>query len=192
MPANAPANIGYAAAERHFSQARLNPELLMIEANHDLRNPTDMILLERVAKAVFHTDGIAEVQSITRPLGTPLDHTSIPFQISAGNSGQIENLPFQQARAADLLNQVNVIDKSIDVLRQQYALQQQSSALTDEQAQAFHTRSPRPRTCATRLPTSTTSSGPCAATSTGRDTVSTSRPAPRCGRSSTRSTASTC
>jgi RND superfamily putative drug exporter len=137
MPAKAPANIGYAAAERHFSQARLNPELLMIEANHDLRNPTDMILLERIAKSVFHTDGIAEVQSITRPLGTPLDHSSIPFQISAGNSGQIQNLPFQQARAADLLNQVSVIDKSIDVLRQQYALQQQSSALTDEQAQAF-------------------------------------------------------
>jgi putative drug exporter of the RND superfamily len=137
MPASAPANIGYAAAERHFSQARLNPELLMIEADHDMRNPTDMILLERVAKAVFHTDGIAQVQSITRPLGTPLDHTSIPFQISAGNSGQIQNLPFQQARAADLLNQVNVIDKSIDVLRQQYALQQQSSALTDEQAKAF-------------------------------------------------------
>ena len=137
MPANSPANIGYAAAERHFSQARLNPELLMIEANHDLRDPTDMILLERVAKAVFHTDGIAEVQSITRPLGTPLDHSSIPFQISAGNSAQIQNLPFQQARAADLLNQVNVIDKCIDVLRQQYALQQQSSALTDEQAQAF-------------------------------------------------------
>ena len=38
MPANAPANVGYAAAERHFSQARLNPELLMIEADHDLRN----------------------------------------------------------------------------------------------------------------------------------------------------------
>jgi RND superfamily putative drug exporter len=137
MPAGAPANIGYAAAERHFSQARLNPELLMIEADHDLRNPTDMILLERVAKAVFHTDGIAEVQSITRPLGTPLDHTSIPFQISAGNSGQIQNLPFQQARAADLLNQVNVIDQSIGVLRQQYALQQQSGALTDEQSRAF-------------------------------------------------------
>ena len=82
MPANTPSNVGYAAAERHFSKARLNPELLMIETDHDLRNPTDMILLERVAKAVFHTDGIAQVQSITRPLGTPLDHTSIPFQIS--------------------------------------------------------------------------------------------------------------
>ncbi len=137
MPAGAPANVGYTAAERHFSQARLNPELLMIEADHDLRNPTDMILLERVAKAVFHTDGIAQVQSITRPLGTPLDHTSIPFQISAGNSSQINNLPFQQARTADLLKQVGVIDDTVNVLRQQYALQQQSSEVTDEQAKAF-------------------------------------------------------
>ncbi len=110
MPDDAPSNVGYAAAERHFSKARLNPELLMIETDHDLRNPTDMILLERVAKAVFHTDGIAQVQSITRPLGTPLDHTSIPFQISAKSASQINNLPFQQARANDLLKQVGVIN----------------------------------------------------------------------------------
>ena len=137
MPASAPSNVGYAAAERHFSKARLNPELLMIETDHDLRNPTDMILLERVAKAVFHTDGIAQVQSITRPLGTPLDHTSIPFQISTQSAAQINNLPYQQDRAADLLKQVGVINDSIDVLRQQYALQQQSSAVTHEQSQAF-------------------------------------------------------
>jgi len=109
----------------------------MIEADHDLRNSTDMILLERVAKAVFHTDGIAQVQSITRPLGTPLDHSSIPFLISAGNAGQINNLPFQQARSDDLLKQVEVINKSIDILRQQYSLQQQSSGITHEQATAF-------------------------------------------------------
>jgi RND superfamily putative drug exporter len=137
MPASAPSNVGYAAAERHFSKARLNPELLMVEADHDLRNPTDMILLERVAKAVFHTDGIAQVQSITRPLGTPLDHTSIPFQISTQSASQINNLPYQQARASDLLNQVDVINKSIDVLRAQYALQQQSSDVTHEQSKAF-------------------------------------------------------
>src|SRR6185369_6968612 len=137
IPATAPANIGYAAAERHFSKARLNPELMMIEADHDLRNPTDMILLERVAKAVFHTDGIAQVQSITRPLGTPLDHTSIPFQISANSAAQINNLPFQQDRANDLQKQVSVINDSINILRQQYALQQQSSAVTHEQTVAF-------------------------------------------------------
>jgi putative drug exporter of the RND superfamily len=137
MPDWAPANVGYAAAERHFSEARLNPELLVIEADHDLRNSTDMILLERVAKAVFHTNGIAQVQAITRPLGTPLDHTSIPFQISAGSSSQIQNLPFQQARGADLLKQVDVINSSVDILRQQLALQQQSAALTHEQTTAF-------------------------------------------------------
>jgi RND superfamily putative drug exporter len=137
MPGSAPSNVGYAAAERHFSKARLNPELLMVEADHDLRNPTDMILLERVAKAVFHTDGIAQVQSITRPLGTPLDNTSIPFQISANSAAQINNLPYQQARASDLLKQVGVINDSINILRQQYALQQQSSDITHEQSQAF-------------------------------------------------------
>lgn len=139
MPADAPSNVGYTAAERHFSKARLNPELVMIETNHDLRNPpTDMILLERVAKAVFHTPGIALVQSITRPLGTPLDHSSVPFQISAQSSAQINNLPFQQARAADLLKQVGEIDKTINILREQYSLQQQSSEATHEQVEAFH------------------------------------------------------
>jgi RND superfamily putative drug exporter len=137
MPDTAKSNVAYAAAERHFSKARLNPELLMVETDHDLRNPTDMILLERVAKAVFHTDGIAQVQSITRPLGTPLDNTSIPFQISANSAAQINNLPYQQDRAADLLKQVNVINDSINILRQQYALQQQSSAVTHEQTVAF-------------------------------------------------------
>ncbi|QEN17508.1 RND family transporter [Mycolicibacterium sp. ELW1] len=138
MPADAPSNVGYTAAERHFSKARLNPELVMIEADHDLRNPTDMILLERVAKAVFHTPGIALVQSITRPLGTPLDHSSVPFQISAQSSAQINNLPYQQARAADLLKQVGEIDKTISILREQYSLQQQSSEATHEQVEAFH------------------------------------------------------
>jgi RND superfamily putative drug exporter len=137
LPKEAKSNIAYDAAERHFSKARLNPELLMIETDHDLRNPTDMILLERVAKAVFHTDGIAQVQSITRPLGTPLDHSSIPFQISANSAAQINNLPYQQARAADLVKQVAVIDDGINVLRQQYALQQQSADVTHEQSQAF-------------------------------------------------------
>jgi putative drug exporter of the RND superfamily len=138
MPASAPSNVGYTAAERHFSKARLNPELLMIETDHDLRNPANMILLERVAKAVFHTPGIAQVQSITRPLGTPLDHTSIPFQISAQSTGQIENLKYQQDRAADLLKQAAEIDKTIGILRQQYALQQQSVAATHDQVEAFH------------------------------------------------------
>ncbi len=144
QPDWAPGKVGYAAAERHFSAARLNPEVLMIETDRDLRTPANMMVLERVAKAVFGTPGVAMVQSITRPLGTPLDHSSLGFQMSAQSSAQINNLPFQQARAEDLLEQVDEISKSITLLQRQYALseqqytlQQQAVAATDEQVTAF-------------------------------------------------------
>jgi RND superfamily putative drug exporter len=138
MPASAPSNIGYTAAERHFSPARLNPELLMVENDHDMRNPSDMLILDRIAKGVFHIPGIAQVQSITRPLGTPIDHSSIPFQVSMQSVGQIENLKYQKDRARDLLTQVAEIGKTIDTFEQQYALQQQLAAATHQQTQSFH------------------------------------------------------
>jgi putative drug exporter of the RND superfamily len=138
MPATAPANIGYAAADRHFSQSRLNPELLMIESDHDMRNPADMINLERVAKAIFHTNGIAQVQAMTRPLGTPLDHTSLAFQISAGSIGNIENLQYQKDRADDLLKQADQLRDTINILNRQYALQKELAASTHEETQSFH------------------------------------------------------
>ena len=137
QPDWAPAKIGYAAAERHFTAARLNPEVLMVETDRDLRTPANMIVLERIAKEVFRTPGVAMVQSITRPLGTPLDHTSLGFAMSAQSSAQVQNLPFQQARADDLLTQIAEISSSITLLQQQYDLQQQAAAATDEQVTAF-------------------------------------------------------
>ncbi|UVO14852.1 RND family transporter [Mycobacterium sp. SVM_VP21] len=138
IPDSAPGVVGMEAAERHFTEARINPELVMIETDHDMRNPADMLILERVAKAVLHTPGVALVQSITRPLGTPITHSSIPFQISASSASQIMNLDYQKDRANDLLKQAGEIDNTIAVLRQQLALQQQSAAVTHEQTEAFH------------------------------------------------------
>ncbi len=137
MPASAPANVGYAAAERHFSRARLEPELLMLETDHDMRNPADMLILDRVAKAVFHQPGVAQVQSITRPLGTPLNHTSLAFQISAQSANQTENLRYQRDRADDILKQAGELSNSIDILRRQYTLQQELAATTHSEAQSF-------------------------------------------------------
>lgn len=138
LPDEAPAKVGYAAAERHFSPARLNPELLMIETDRDLRNPADFLILEKIAKAILYTPGIAQVQSITRPLGTPIKHTSIPFQISMQSASQIMNLQYQQNSAELLLEQAGEIDKTIGLLRKQMTLQTQAAAATSEQAAAFH------------------------------------------------------
>ncbi|KAA1249695.1 MMPL family transporter [Mycobacterium simiae] len=138
MPATSPANVGYTAAERHFSPARLNPELLMIETDHDMRNPADMIVLDRVARGVFHIPGIAQVQAITRPLGTPIDHSSVPFQVSMQSVGQVMNLSYQQDRAADLLKQADELAKTVAILQRQYALQQELAAATHAETEGFH------------------------------------------------------
>lgn len=103
IPGNLASNVGYAAAERHFSPATMNPDVLMIESDHDMRNSGDMIILDRLAKDVFRSPGIAMVQSITRPLGGPIEHTSIPFQISAQSIPIQQNLQFIRDRTADML-----------------------------------------------------------------------------------------
>lgn len=67
IPKQIPANMGNAAANRHFSPARMMPEVLLIEANHDMRNPADFLVLDKLAKGIFRVPGISRVQSITRP-----------------------------------------------------------------------------------------------------------------------------
>ena len=102
VPADVPANVGYTAAEKHFSPARLNPDIMMIESDHDMRNPTDMIVLDRIAKALFRIRGLAMVQSITRPLGSPIAHSSIPYQVSMHSVPITQNLQFLEQRVGDI------------------------------------------------------------------------------------------
>ncbi|MGD1110856.1 MAG: MMPL family transporter, partial [Mycobacterium sp.] len=138
MPASAPANVGYTEAEKHFSRARLEPELLMIQADHDLRDPADMLILDKIAKAVFHVPGVAQVQTITRPLGTPLVHSSLAFVVSNQSAAQQQNLTYQRDRADDALKQANELSKTIDILKQQFVLQQQLADATHSETQNFH------------------------------------------------------
>jgi putative drug exporter of the RND superfamily len=103
LPKNIPAMQGFDAADRHFSQARMNPELLMLQADQDLRNPANMLIIERIARNVFHTPGIARVQTITRPLGTPIDHTSIPYQMGMQGVAQELTRDYMQRQMDQML-----------------------------------------------------------------------------------------
>ena len=130
LPDDIPANVGYAAADRHFPQARMNPEMLLLETNHDVRNSADMLVVDRIAKAVFHIPGIGRVQTITRPLGTPIEHTSIPFQISMQGTTQQMNQDYMQARMADMLTQAAEMDKTIGTMEKMQALTKEMSDTT--------------------------------------------------------------
>ena len=134
MPKDAPVNIGFAAADRHFTQARMNPDIMMIQADHDMRNPADMLVLNKIASNVMHTDGIAMVQSITRPLGIPIQHSSIPFQTSVAGQTTNMNLPFQQDQLANQLKTVDAMNTSIDILEKQYQLSLKQTQLTQDSA----------------------------------------------------------
>ncbi|BAX90835.1 RND family transporter [Mycobacterium shigaense] len=130
LPPSTKAVVGYEAAERHFSNARMNPELLMIETDHDMRNPANMLVLDRIARFVFHIPGVARVQTITRPLGAPIEHTSIPFQISMQNTTQVENQEYMKKRMADMLTQADAMQQSIDTMQRMYEITSKMAAVT--------------------------------------------------------------
>ncbi|TPG37128.1 RND family transporter [Mycolicibacterium hodleri] len=132
LPESLPANEGYAAADRHFSQARMNPELMMIESDHDLRNSADFLVIDKIAKAVFRTPGIGRVQAITRPLGTPIEHTSIPFQISMQGTTQQMNLKYQQDSFASMLKQADEMQGMIENLEHMLVLMKQLNDVTHD------------------------------------------------------------
>jgi putative drug exporter of the RND superfamily len=128
IPHNINANEGYDAAERHFSQARMMPEVMMIEANHDLRDPADFLVLDKLAKGIFKVPGVSRVQAITRPEGTAMEHTSIPFQLSMQNAGQVQTMKFQKARMDDMLKQADELEDTISRMSRMYNLMKE---LTD-------------------------------------------------------------
>ncbi len=130
LPKDLPANQGYAAADRHFSQSRLMPDILMIQANHDMRNPSDFLVLHKLAKSIFQVPGISRVQGITRPEGTPIQHTSIPFLMTLQNAALQEDMTFVRNRTKDLLTQAEMLAQQIAISKRLYALQQRLTALT--------------------------------------------------------------
>ncbi|HET9877010.1 MAG TPA: MMPL family transporter [Mycobacterium sp.] len=138
MPDDIPANVGYAAADRHFSQARMNPELLMIEADHDLRNPADFLVINRIAKRIFEVPGVGRVQAITRPLGTPIEHTTIPFQISMQGTTQQLNMKYMLDRMKDMLVMGDQMQVTVDSMEQMLEVTRGMAATTHSMVTKMH------------------------------------------------------
>jgi RND superfamily putative drug exporter len=125
LPKNAPANVGMAAAERHFSPARMLPEILMVDSDHDMRNSADFLVLDKLAKGIFRVEGVARVQSVTRPQGTPLEHTSIPFLLSMQSAGALQNLQVAKSRLDDMTTLADQLGGTINAMERMNVLMNQ-------------------------------------------------------------------
>ncbi|APA77108.3 RND family transporter [Mycobacterium avium subsp. hominissuis] len=127
QPRNAPANLGFQAADRHFPKSKLFSEMLMIETDHDMRNSADFISLDRVAKALIRLHGVAMVQGMTRPLGRALEHASIPYLFTTQGSGNGQQLPFNREQNSNTDAQAEIQAHSVAVLRKEIGFFQKVS-----------------------------------------------------------------
>ncbi len=138
LPKDIPANVGYAAADRHFSEAKMNPDLMMVEADHDLRNPADFLVIDKIAKALVRVHGIDQVQTITRPEGKPIEHSTIPYTISQNGTGQVMNNDYQQTIIANTLKQADAMQVSIDQMTKMQGITAQMAAVTASMAKKMN------------------------------------------------------
>ncbi|HEY3836869.1 MAG TPA: RND family transporter [Bryobacteraceae bacterium] len=139
LPTNIPANQGYAAAARHFPESRMStPEVLLVEADHDLRNPADFLVLNKLAKAVLAVPGISLVQAVTRPQGTPIDHATIPYMLSMQMAGMQQSMQFQKERLKDMRRAADELAATINIMQHMYGLLQQLTDTTHHMVGETH------------------------------------------------------
>jgi RND superfamily putative drug exporter len=114
-------NRGYRAADQHFPPNRLLPEIVLIQSDHDLRNPAGLIAIERVTRHIMALRGVQSVQSASRPAGTSLTEASLTHQAGLiGNqlaqntsslSQKLDSIDSIQATLAQLTRAVDDLER---------------------------------------------------------------------------------
>jgi RND superfamily putative drug exporter len=80
QPATTPSNQGYGAIARHYGTSELTPDILLIEANRDLRNSADFAALNSVVRSVQKVRGVSEVRGPTQPEGKAIPEFTLSGQ----------------------------------------------------------------------------------------------------------------
>lgn len=112
QPADSPANTGFAVADRHLPPNVMAPSVVILEADHDMRNPADVVALDRMTAAIAGIGGIDAVQGITRPLKTPITQGTLTSQ-----AGYIGNRIQQTAALLTArLRDVRAVEDALDGL----------------------------------------------------------------------------
>ncbi|BBZ72760.1 RND family transporter [Mycobacterium paraseoulense] len=79
-PSSTDSNRGYVSADRHFAANSLLPDVVAIQADHDLRNPAGLIAIERITRHIMAVPGVRAVQSASRPDGKVPEQATLSYQ----------------------------------------------------------------------------------------------------------------
>lgn len=80
QPDDTESNVGYRVMDAHFPKNEALPDFVLITADHDLRNPTDLASIEQAAAAAARVRGVTSVRAVTRPTGTTIKQASLGNQ----------------------------------------------------------------------------------------------------------------
>lgn len=79
-PSATDSNRGYLSADRHFAANSLLPDVVAVQADHDLRNPAGLIAIERITRHIMAVPGVRAVQSASRPDGKVPEQATLSYQ----------------------------------------------------------------------------------------------------------------
>jgi RND superfamily putative drug exporter len=111
----------------------------MISSDHDLRTSADFLVIDKIAKAIFRVPGISRVQTITRPDGKPIKHTTIPFQVGMQSTSQTMNRKYNEDTMANMLVQANDMQTTIDTMTKMVGVMEQMAGVTHEMVATMQT-----------------------------------------------------
>ncbi|HSV39996.1 MAG TPA: efflux RND transporter permease subunit [Nocardioidaceae bacterium] len=80
QPEDTESNDGYAMVARHYPPNEMLADYVLVRADHDLRNVSDLAALEQAAASVARVEGVRTVRSVTRPLGRTIGQASVGYQ----------------------------------------------------------------------------------------------------------------
>jgi putative drug exporter of the RND superfamily len=80
QPASTPSNQGYGAIARHYEPSELTPDVILIAADHDLRNSADFAALNSVVRSIQKVRGVSEVRGPTQPEGKAIPEFTLSGQ----------------------------------------------------------------------------------------------------------------
>ncbi|SKV80134.1 Putative membrane protein, MmpL [Mycobacteroides abscessus subsp. massiliense] len=91
-------------------------------------------MLDRIAKNVFRVEGINKVQSMTRPMGAPIDHSSVPFQVSMQSVSMTENMNYLKNSMSDMLKMADDMGSMIAIMERMYSIMKELVGVTHNDA----------------------------------------------------------
>jgi RND superfamily putative drug exporter len=118
-PRTAESSLGYAAIDRHFQANRLLPDVVTMQADHDLRNPPGLIAIERITRQIMAIPGVRMVQSVSRPAGTVPDEATLTYQggvLGEQLGADVDGLVQRLQRVGDLDGMLARLGSAVDQL----------------------------------------------------------------------------